>query len=196
MQSLRPRRRLLDRLAKLRRNETGKGRRALALASPPAVGLDGLRGRTLGDRRQLQPKLEGEISPLISTRVWHKSASRGHNLKPKGRRHTGVRAWVPRLHNGGGPQGGRRRDRRRSPQIAGCDRGVGHSVALGRASLAAQCAAAAQNPRRRRAPADHGDVLRSRRFDGASRHGSTRRLAQPRQRLSRRSLRRGDASLR
>ena len=40
-------------------------------------------------------------------------------------------------------QGDRRRGRRRSPQTASCDRGVGRPVALGGASLAAQCGRAA-----------------------------------------------------
>ena len=43
-------------------------------------------------------------------------------------------------------QGDRRRGRRRSPQTASCDRGVGRPVALGGASLACQCGRAAQNP--------------------------------------------------
>ena len=100
MQPLRPRRRLLDRLAKLRRNETGKRRRALALASPPVVGLDGLRGRTLGDTRHLQPKLEGEISPLNASMAQVGLArSQSHyaslHRRAEGRRALG--AWVPRL---------------------------------------------------------------------------------------------------
>ncbi|HEY3623293.1 MAG TPA: hypothetical protein VGL12_13065, partial [Roseiarcus sp.] len=50
MQPLRPRRRLLDRLGKLRRNEARKGRVASALAAARQTGLDGLRGRTLTTR--------------------------------------------------------------------------------------------------------------------------------------------------
>ena len=47
---LRPRRRLLDRLGKLRRDELRKGD-----ASARRTGLDGLRGRTLDDTRHARP---------------------------------------------------------------------------------------------------------------------------------------------
>ena len=46
------------------------------------------------------------------------------------------------------------------------------------------------NPRR--TPSDHGDVLRSRRLDEPRREARRRGLAQPRQRLSRRSVKGGD----
>ena len=47
-----------------------------------------------------------------------------------------------------------------------------------------------------RAPTDHGDVLRSRRLDESRREARRGRLAQPGQRLSRRSLGGGDRSRR
>ena len=55
VQPPRPRRRFRDRLAKLRRNESGKGRRALALASTPVVGLEGLEAERSATRDICNP---------------------------------------------------------------------------------------------------------------------------------------------
>jgi hypothetical protein len=78
VQPLRPRRRSLDRLGKLRRNEARKGK-----ASARWAGLDGRRSRTLDDTRHAGTQLVWGVSPLNASMPQYAPAARSLSQSPQ-----------------------------------------------------------------------------------------------------------------